>query len=77
MNLIPIVHDLTRTTRNREMSILRRIRALSFWSAIVFPFLYIPFLVLGFDTVTRSVAFLGLLSLHIVVLVASHSYHPD
>lgn len=77
MSIPPIIHDLKRTTRNSETPLLEGIRALSFWSAIVLPFLYIPLLVAGLDTVTRSIAFLGLLSLNIATLVISHSYRPD
>lgn len=77
MSIPPIIHDLRRTTRNSETSLLEGIRALSFWSAIVLPLLYIPLLVVGLDTAARSIAFLGLLSLNIVTLVISHSYRPD
>lgn len=76
MSLPPIIHDLGRTVWKGEQSLLRVIQALSFWSAIVLPFLYIPFLVVDLDTVFRPVIFLGLLSLNIVTLVVSHSYHP-
>jgi hypothetical protein len=58
-------------------SLLRGIRVLSFWSAIVLPFFYLPILVVGLDTPTRSVAFLTLLALNVVTLTVSHSYRPD
>lgn len=77
MSIPSIIHDLKRTTRKTETSLLEGVRAFSFWSAIVLPFLYIPLLVVGLDTVTRSVVFLGLLSLNIVALLSSHSYRPN
>lgn len=77
MSIPSIIHDLKRTTRKTETSLLEGVRAVSFWSAIVLPFLYIPLLVVGLDTVTRSVVFLGLLSLNIVALLSSHSYRPN
>ena len=58
-------------------SLLHGIRALSFWSAIVLPFFHLPLLVVGLDTPTQSVVFLGLLALNIVTLVIGHSYQPE
>lgn len=73
MSLPPIISDL----QQREQSLPQWIRALSFWSTIVLPVLYIPLFVTGLDTVTRSVVFFGLFSLNIVTLVISHSYRPE
>lgn len=77
MSISSIIHGLKRTTRKTETSLLEGVRAFFFWSAIVLPFLYIPLLAVGLDTVTRSVVFLALLSLNIVALLSSHSYRPN
>lgn len=73
MSLPPIISDL----QNGEKSLAQWIRAVSFWSTIILPFLYIPLFMTGLDTVTRTVVFFSLFLLNIVTLVISHSYRPD
>lgn len=50
------------------------IRATAFWLAIVLPFLYLPLLLGGLDTQAEQLAFVGLLVLNVVALVAGHEY---
>jgi hypothetical protein len=77
MSLRPMSLDTRLGTRPGARSLLRAVRALSFWSAIGLPFVYLPILAVGLDTPTRSVAFLALLALNVVALVVSHSYRPS
>jgi hypothetical protein len=50
----------------------------AFWSAIALPFLHLPLLfVTGLSTPTQTVAFLALLALNVVAILAGHSYHGE
>lgn len=49
----------------------------AFWSAIALPFLYLPLLATGLGTVQLQAAFLVLLALNVVTLLAGHSYRSD
>lgn len=77
MSFRPFNPDSELETWSGAASLLHGVQALSFWSAIILPFLYLPVLVVGLDTPTRSVVFLGLLALNVVTLVISHSYQPN
>lgn len=48
--------------------------ALSFWGAIALPVLYLPPLVLGIESTTGLLAFLGLLGLHAAALIGGRGY---
>lgn len=81
MTLPPTFHHLEPTTSSLGKAIARRVRvtllAVTFWSAIVLPVLYVPLLATGLDTVARTVAFLVLFGLNVVALVVGHPYRPD
>lgn len=51
------------------------IAALSFWSAIALPVLYLPFLASGIETTTGLITFFGLFGLHVLALLGGRSYH--
>lgn len=53
------------------------IRALSFWSAIALPALYLPLVMIGIETTQQLVVFLGLFGIHIATLLGGHSYMND
>ncbi len=53
------------------------IRALSFWSAIALPALYIPLVFIGIETTEQLLVFLGLFAIHIATLIGGHSYMND
>jgi len=72
-----IIRRLNSATESEELPVLRWLRALSFWCAVVLPLFYVPLLVAGLDSVTRSMVFLGLLVLNTVTLLFSHSYRPE
>ena len=46
----------------------------SFWLAITLPFLYFPLLASGLSSSSVSLAFVGLVSLHVVTLVLGHRH---
>lgn len=77
MSFRPFTPDSELETWSMATSLLHGVQVLSFWSAIILPFLYLPVLVVGLDTPTRSVLFLGILALNVVTLVISHSYQPS
>lgn len=49
----------------------------SFWCAIALPFLYLPLLVSGLETVAQTMAFWLLLVTNVVVLVVGHSHRSE
>lgn len=53
------------------------LRMLGFWSAIALPFLYVPLLATGLETVAQTTVFLALLALNVVALLIGRSYRPD
>jgi hypothetical protein len=50
------------------------IRRAGFWTAIVLPFLYIPFLVTGLSTAAETGLFLGFLAMNLLALYVGHAY---
>lgn len=63
------------SNRRRVASIARPIEAISFWSAIALPFLYLPLLVSGLDSSPQLTAFLALLVIHAVTIVGGHRHN--
>lgn len=55
-------------------SLARPIEVISFWSAIALPFLYLPLLFRGLGSNSQFTAFLALLAIHAVTIVAGHGY---
>lgn len=53
------------------------VRAIGFWSAVSLPFLYVPLLATGLDTVAQTAVFLVLLLLNVLAVVVGHSYSPS
>ncbi|MEF8813785.1 MAG: hypothetical protein V5A55_08205 [Halovenus sp.] len=51
------------------------VRTVSFWAAIVTPFLHVPLLLTGIETPSETAAFLALLALNVVALVVGHSHN--
>lgn len=56
-------------------SVARSVEAISFWSAIALPFLYLPLLVNGLGSTAQFTAFLALLALHAATIVGGHRYN--
>lgn len=53
------------------------ISALSFWSAITLPILYVPLLVSGLETAEGLVVFLGLFGTHLLTLFGGRKYNRN
>ncbi len=53
------------------------IRFISFWTAVALPFLYVPLLVTGLDTIGQFQTFLILLMLNFAALLLGHRYRTD
>lgn len=45
-----------------------------FWLGTLLPFVYLPVFVLGIDSMSHLMAFLGLLAVNVVALVVGHDY---
>lgn len=80
MSLPPLIRALQPTTGTRAASLRKRLHAavvtLSFWCAIILPFLYLPLLVIGLGTTTQLGVFGGLLLLNIIALLITQTYQP-
>lgn len=66
---------------DREMNAERRfeelygsIEAAAFWTAIVFPIGYVPFLAGGLGSTQRALAFAGFVVAHLLLLTVGHAY---
>lgn len=84
LSFVPMNHsptDHTPAPRKTVVSIHQWVRtsllAVSFWSAVLLPFLSIPLLATGLNTVTQTTMFLALLALNIVTVLVGHSYQPN
>jgi hypothetical protein len=60
--------------RARIGGVPRLVERVSFWGAIVLPFLYLPMLVMGLNTVEEGLLFLGLITLNVVMVILGQSY---
>lgn len=56
---------------------IKQTRALGFWSAVALPFLYLPLLAAGLETVTETTAVLALLVLNLLALLVGRGYNTD
>ncbi|WP_144902992.1 hypothetical protein [Halobellus captivus] len=54
---------------------LRNLKAVSFWTAIVLPFTYVPLLVGGL-TGGEALLFAGLIAINALAFVGGHGYEP-
>lgn len=53
------------------------VRAIAFWGAIVLPFVYLPMLALGLDSVERQLLFISLVALNVVLVIVGHHHRRD
>lgn len=58
-------------------SLVQPIKRLSFWSAIVLPFMHLSLLVVGLDSPSMVVAFVVLVALNVIALLIGHTYGRD
>lgn len=73
------------TTTDRLLQILesarsmavQQTRAVGFWSAIALPFLYVPVLAAGLETMTEATAVIVLLSLNLLAVLIGRGYKAD
>lgn len=71
-----------RSTRVESSALITRwvrtsLSALSFWSAISLPVLYIPLFVSGLESTTGLGLFLGLFGLHVLALIGGRKYNRE
>ena len=57
-------------------TVLKPIRATSFYAALALPLVYVPLLVSGLESVSQTTTFALLLGLHVLALAAGHGHHP-
>jgi len=52
-------------------------QAVAFWGAIVLPFVYLPMLALGLQTIERQLLFTSLVALNVVLVIVGHHHRQD
>jgi hypothetical protein len=57
-------------------TVLRPIRATSFYAALALPLVYVPLLVSGLESVSQTTTFALLLGLHVLALAGGHGHQP-
>lgn len=55
----------------------RPVKQLSFWAAIVLPFMHLSLLWTGLDSASMTAAFVGLVALNICTLYLGHTHGRD
>lgn len=55
----------------------RPVKQLSFWAAIVLPFMHLSLLATGLDSRSMTAAFIGLVALNVCALYLGHPYGRD
>jgi hypothetical protein len=56
-------------------SLWTSLQRVGFWAAVMIPFLYIPLLFTGIETLSEVVVFVVLIALNAVSLVVGHPHH--
>jgi hypothetical protein len=57
-------------------TVLKPVRATSFYAALALPLVYVPLLVSGLESVSQTTTFALLLGLHVLALAAGHGHQP-
>jgi hypothetical protein len=57
-----------------EVPLPKTVEAVAFWSAIALPFVYLPLLLVGLQTVSLQAAFALLVALNGVAILLGHQY---
>jgi hypothetical protein len=63
--------------RYQEHAVTTPVEVISFWSAIVLPFLYVPLLLAGISTQGELLTFISLLALNVAAFLAGHSHKRE
>ena len=58
----------------RFTGLYESLEAAAFWSAVLFPAGYLPFLTGGIGTTERALAFAGLVAVHLMLLTVGHAH---
>ncbi|MFW6384320.1 MAG: hypothetical protein ACOCZC_02870 [Halodesulfurarchaeum sp.] len=70
-------HDASNGPPPRAGIVLEPLQAVAFWAAIGLPFIYVPLVVRGLETVTVQMTVAVLLALHVITLVLGRQYNAD
>lgn len=70
------LRDAGSVVRRRD-GVVEPVRRLAFWMAVALPFLYLPMLVIGFQSTAELTAFVVLLCCNGVALLIGHPYMRD
>ena len=62
---------------NVSRLVVRPIKRLAFWSAIVLPFMHLSLLAAGLESQSMTLAFIALLALNVVTLYVGHPHGRD
>lgn len=53
------------------------IKRIAFWTAVVLPFLYLPLLASGLESISMAVVFLALVTVNVCALIVGHPYKNE
>jgi hypothetical protein len=68
-------HSANSPLRNGWLTARRTSRAAAFWAAVTLPFLYLPLLVVGPQSIAEWLTVGMLVVVHAVALVVGHTHH--
>lgn len=78
MSSLSDIVDLRNYHTDGSIHLLRWLKwllsAISFWSAVILPMIYLTLLFTRLDSTSKSLWFLALVGLHILTLIAGHSF---
>ncbi|MEF8814439.1 MAG: hypothetical protein V5A55_11560 [Halovenus sp.] len=57
-----------------SLLIVRPVRFVAFWAAVILPFLHLPLLATGLESQAQTLAFIALVTLNVCALVVGQEY---
>ncbi|MFB6143496.1 MAG: hypothetical protein ABEJ30_09170 [Halorientalis sp.] len=74
----PLASDTLPSLARYGAGLRSGVTTVAFWAAVVLPFLHLPLLATGLDSLSVTLAFVALLALNVVAVVLGHtSYRRD
>jgi len=61
-------------TASLPLLLVRPVRLVAFWAAVILPFLHLPLLATGLESQSQTLAFIGLVVLNVCALVVGQGY---
>jgi hypothetical protein len=62
------------TVTSPGVGLISVLQAGAFWGAVLLPFVYLPLVFVGLDSLQRQLLFASLVSLNIILLIVGHTH---